>query len=107
MAPFFINPYDQALDLTKKEHLKLFMDGCAALEKDLRFDGKKENYDNFVKLMEKKMAQTSVIEALESSVTWKYTGKAPENVDEIFDIFAYNGATRDQVSTHCDIVWNT
>ena len=107
MAPFLVNPYDQTFDLTKKEHLKLFMDGCEGLEKDLRFDGKKENYDNFVKLIEKKMRRTRVIDALEVAISWDNSGTAPEDADEVIDLFTSNGATKEQVSTHCDIVWNT
>ena len=107
MAPFIINPYDQVLDLTKKEHLKLYMDGCEGLEKDLRFDGKREKYDSFIKLMEKKMTQTRVMDALEVSISWDNSGVEPENVDEVVDLFASNGATKEQVSTHCNIVWNT
>ena len=53
------------------------------------------------------MTQTRFIEALEVSVTWENIGTAPENVDEVIDIFTYNGATRDQVAIHCDIAWNT
>ena len=29
MTTFYLNPYDQALNLTQKEHLKLYTDNCA------------------------------------------------------------------------------
>ena len=57
--------------------------------------------------MEKKMIHFRVFEALEVSTSSENTGTAPENTDEAIDLFSYNGATKDQVSTHCDVVWNT
>ena len=55
MAAFILNPYDQKLDLTTREHLKLYTDGCEGLEKDVRFDGKREHYQEFVKLVGARM----------------------------------------------------
>ena len=49
---FLLNPYDAELDLSNKEDRKLFTEGCKGVkEKDI-FDGKKQNYSTFVKLIE-------------------------------------------------------
>ena len=39
-TPFVLNPYDQELDLAKREHLKLYTDGCIGLSEKSKFDGK-------------------------------------------------------------------
>ena len=52
---FILNPYDNVLDLTDRVHLKLFTGGYTGLEKDVKFDGKRQNYKNFVKLIGKNM----------------------------------------------------
>ena len=63
MTMFILNPYDQELDLTKKDHLRLYVDGCAGL-KEVKFDGKIENYPSFVKLIGKPMEEIRVKECL-------------------------------------------
>ena len=32
---FILNPYDQELDLTKKDHLRLYLDGCTGLKEEV------------------------------------------------------------------------
>ena len=54
-TPFVLNPYYQELDLAKREHLKLYTDGCIGLSEKSKFDGKRENYSSFVKLIGKRM----------------------------------------------------
>ena len=64
-STFYINPYDQTLDLSQKEHLKLYTDACLGIEdKEKRFDGNPEDYDDFVKLILEKMTNTRVKNAL-------------------------------------------
>ena len=66
---FILNPYDGNLDLNNKDDRKLFRDGCNRLkEKDL-FDGKKENYSNFIKLLEPELESVRVMECLKIPTT--------------------------------------
>ena len=105
---FVLNPYDQVLDITQKEHLKLYIDGCEGLEKDLHFDGKRENYDKFVKLIGNRMTRVRVKEYLKISTEWETVGTDPELPvdDKIIDLFSSNVASKEEVKDHCDIVWN-
>ena len=48
---FCINPYDVTLDLRNKDDRKIYLDGCKGLDKEDLFDGSKEKYKDFVKLM--------------------------------------------------------
>ena len=109
MTTFILNPYDQCLDLSKKEHLRLYMDGCEGLKKEQRFDGKRGNYDKFVKLFGKRMKDTRVKECLRISVEWEKSGTNPELpiADKMIDLFQLNAASKDQVKNHCDLIWNT
>ena len=64
MSAFLLNPYDAILDLNSKEDRKLFQDGCEGLkEKDL-FDGRREAYSDFAKLIEQQFNTTRVMESL-------------------------------------------
>ena len=109
MTTFILNPYDQCLDLSKREHLRLYTDGCEGLEKEQRFDEKRRNYDKFVKLFGKRMKDTRVKECLRISVEWEKSGTNPELpiADKMIDLFQSNAASKDQVKNHCDLIWNT
>jgi len=50
---FVLSPYDKTLDLSTWDGLKLYENTKVSLEKEDRFDGSKEKYSRFVKLMEK------------------------------------------------------
>ena len=52
---FIISHYDQVLDLTDKSHLKLFTDGCKGLPTEVKFNGTREKYGDFAKLIGKAM----------------------------------------------------
>ena len=108
MTSFILNPYDQLLDISKKDHLKLYTDGCKGLEKDLRFDGKRENYDKFVKLFGKRMSDTRVKECLLISTEWEKSGTDPEFpvADKVIDLFKSSAVSKEDVKFHCDIVWD-
>ena len=69
MSKFLLNPYDAVLDLADKDDMKLFQEGCKGLQKEDIFDGKKQNYSNFVKLIERDFTSTRTMEALEVSAT--------------------------------------
>ena len=66
MSTFLLNPYDAKLDLSSKDDRKLYHDACKGLS-DNKFDGKKEHFQNFIKLVENEFKKTRVMEALEIS----------------------------------------
>ena len=49
--PFCINPYDVTLNLRNKDDRKIYLDGYKGLGQNDLFDGSKEKYKDFVKLM--------------------------------------------------------
>ena len=111
MAAFLLNPYDGNLDLSDKGDRKLYADACKGLPESNRFDGKRENYKNFVKLIEKDFKKTRVMEVLEIGVEWDSDAQTPEGKRTLkeggsVNIFQSNRATRDQVVSHCDRVWS-
>ena len=50
---FLLNPYDKELDIGTKEGLQLYGAAKKVLEKEVRYDGTKEKYSVFMKLMGK------------------------------------------------------
>ena len=91
---FILNPYDQELDLTKKDHLRLYLDGCTGLKEEVKFNGKIENYPSFVKLIGKRMEEIRVKECLQIATEWESSGTNPELpvANKILDLFDSNGA---------------
>ena len=107
MTRFILNPYDQELDLTRKDHLRLYIDGCAGLKEEVKFDGRIENYPSFVKLIGKRMEEIRVKECLRIATEWETTGTNPEFPvkDKILDLFDTNGATKAQIDHHVGLIW--
>ena len=67
---FMLNPYDADLDLSNKEDRKLFTEGSKGVrEKDI-FDGKKQNYNNFVKLIQGDLNARRTMGALKINTKW-------------------------------------
>ena len=50
---FILNPYEVSLDLSDKDDRKLFKEGSKGLKEEELFDGKKQNFSTFMKLIEK------------------------------------------------------
>eukprot|EP00957_Ditylum_brightwellii_P080175 6097905-Ditylum_brightwellii.AAC.1 len=48
---FILNPYDANLDLGNKDNQKLFVDATRGLPKGQKFDGKKESFLVYIKLI--------------------------------------------------------
>ena len=48
---FLLNLYDATLDLSDKEDRKLYESGYKGLHKDQRFNGSKEKFREFAKLL--------------------------------------------------------
>ena len=68
MTTFLLNSHDVKLDLTDKGHRRLYQDACKVLLEANRFDGRRENYKNFVKLIEKEFKKTHMMEVLKIGV---------------------------------------
>ena len=65
MTTFLLNPYDAILDLTNKDDRKLFQDASKGIvSKDELFDGKKNQFANFSKLLAKEFSDIRVMECL-------------------------------------------
>ena len=107
---FVLNPYDNVLDLSDKEDRKLFTDGCKGLKENDLFDGKKQNYGKFVKLIEGEFLDTRTMEALEINTHWMGGGdvdaarRVPSAGGKI-NIFDSNKATKENVIAYTDLVW--
>ena len=111
VSAFLLNPYDGDLDLNDKEDRKLFKDGCVGLkEKDL-FDGKKQNYTNFCKLLEPELESVRLMECMTIPTEWPTTGTAEQKrvptEEGMIDIFNSNLCTVDELEDYCDLVWST
>ena len=109
MTTFLLNPYDAKLDLTDKEDRKLYQEACQGLKEADRFSGKREEYTNFVKLIEKQLHDTRLMECLLTPTTWDVAATSIEDKkipieDDMVDIFRSHKATKDQVATYSDLV---
>ena len=107
---FLLNPYDAELDLSNKEDRKLFTEGCKGVkEKDI-FDGKKQNYSTFVKLIEMNLSSTRTMDALKINTKWVAGGdidatkRDPLQEGEI-DLFESNKVTKRQIEEYTALVW--
>ena len=70
MPRFLLNPYDAPLDLADKDDRKLYQEAYKGLrDKDL-FDGKRENCSNFLKLIEKNLSTTRLLDSLKINTIW-------------------------------------
>ena len=111
MTSFLLNPYDGTLDLNDKGDRKLYLDACEGLPKTSRFDGRRENYKNFVKLIENDFKKIRVMGVLEIGVQWKDDAQTVEEKRLLkeggsVNILQSNQATREQVLNHSNRVWS-
>ena len=104
-----LNPYDADLDLTDKEDRKMFTEGCKGVsEKDI-FDGKKQNYSNFVKLIEGDLNARRTMGVLTINTMWA-EGGATDATKRIplpegrIDMFESNKATTKEIAEHVKLV---
>ena len=110
MSGFLLNPYDASLDLSNKDDRKLYHDACKGLPEKCQFDGKKENFQDFIKLIEKEFKKTRVMEALEISTEWDDSASDIESkkmptARGLIDIFKSKQVTQDQILAHSELVW--
>ena len=69
------------------------------------------NHSKFVKLMEKPMFTTRVMEALVIATKWNKSGSSAEGKRipteaEMINLFDSNKATKDYVKYHCGLEWS-
>ena len=95
------------MNLSDNSQLKLYTDGCKGLEKELKFDGKRENFNDFVKLISQKMSNRKVKECLSIATEWTTSGTNPEQPTVFKDIFATSKSTSNEITDHCDRIWST
>ena len=98
------------LNLADKDDCKLFQEGCKGLKDKDIFHGKKPNYGNFVKLIERELTSTRTMTSLEISTEWDSNSSSTKakripNADGIIDIFKSKKATPGEIVHHCDLVW--
>ena len=99
MPKFLLNPYDAPLDLADKDDRKLYQEVCKGLrDKDL-FDGKRENYSNFLKFIEKDLSATRLLDSLKINTIWDVNASTVEGqripkTTGLIDIFKSNKATK-------------
>ena len=62
---FILNPYDATLNLADRDGQKLIENGYKGLKAEYTFDGQKENYTEFVILIEEYLENTRVMCAFE------------------------------------------
>lgn len=93
---FILNPYNVTLDLTDREDIKLSIAGCKGLIKQHVFGGKKNEYSEFVKRMEREFEDVHVMSVLNIAKEW---GQNRRNltIDEMVDIFSTSKVSKETV----------
>ena len=111
MNTFLLNPDDADLDLMNKDDRKLFQDASKGLtSKEEIFDGKKEKFSKFSKLLAKEFDNVRVAECLTIPTTWRATGSAAERRNPLesgmIDIFKIHKVDQPKVKEYADLVWS-
>jgi len=99
---FSLNPFDRDLNLTDKDDRKLFKDGCKGLKEENKFDGKRESYVNFMKLIKVGLESIKAMECLMIGTAWVVTSPQPS---QLLDLFENKNIKKEQIKEHCDLVW--
>ena len=112
MSSFLLNLCNVILSLVDKNNRKLFQEGCKGLKESDIFNGKKQDYGNFVKIIKRDLSCTSTMKALKIITKWDTRGSTDEvkripTQEGMVDVFKSNKASSKEIKTHCDLVWNT
>ena len=102
---FCLNPYDKKVDLTSRDGLKLYADTKHGLDKEDRFDGSKEKYLKFSKLMDKTFKTFQMMEIFKVPTVWEATLPINPTPEGIVNLFESNTATKEQIKAQADKVW--
>eukprot|EP00957_Ditylum_brightwellii_P208060 15355667-Ditylum_brightwellii.AAC.1 len=105
MMSFILNPYDNALDLSDKDDRKLSKTRYKGLESAQRFDGRKESFNNFAKVVSHQIKKVRLTEALEIATDWDALMVAPRLPKMIVNIFKKKEVSKDTLKAHMDLVW--
>eukprot|EP00957_Ditylum_brightwellii_P009215 697407-Ditylum_brightwellii.AAC.1 len=107
MATFILNPYDGDIDLSNKEGRKLYNAGCTGVKKEQRFDGSKERFSDFQKMIRHQMNNLCMMDVMNVAVAWDATTPAPQNPSKVTNVFDSHRITQAQVERNTDLVWAT
>ena len=107
---FLLNPYKADLDLSDKDDRKLFAEASKGLKEENLFDGKRENFSTFSKLIEKEFHDVRIMQCLNVPTLWNVgAGTAAERqtpiADGMVDFFSSFRGTRRKLQDYCDLVW--
>ena len=108
MSTFKTNPYDKVLDLDKDSDLKLYKEAVKGLEKEDKFDGKKEHFDTVQKLMGKSFREVKCMEALLIPIERDSKNANDADMQLVLkeaDIFETNKVSKEQVKRKSKLVW--
>ena len=99
---FLLSPYDAALDLSKSDDRKLYLEAVKRLKEANHFTRKKTDFDQFSKLMGKAFKDVRVMEILAIPTKWDDTNadaalqRIPTDAG-LLNLFNDNKVTKDQV----------
>ena len=107
---FILNPFEANLDLTDKDDRKLFADASKGLKDENLFDGKRENFAKFSKLIEKEFNDVRVMKCLSVPTKWDVgagnaVGRRIPIAAEKVDFFSSYQGEKAQIQEYCDLVW--
>ena len=107
---FLLNPYEADLDQSDKDDRKLFAEASKGLKEENLFEGKRENFPTFSKLIEKKFHDARIMKCLNVPTLWNegagtVTERRTPIADGMVDFFSSFRGTRKELQDHCDLVW--
>eukprot|EP00957_Ditylum_brightwellii_P126750 9661420-Ditylum_brightwellii.AAC.1 len=84
---FILNPYNNVLDPFSKDNMKLFKTGSKGPKEAQRFDGRKELFNNFTKLMSHKIEKVRLNKLLKNAMERDTSAAAPRPTKTTVNIF--------------------
>eukprot|EP00957_Ditylum_brightwellii_P117591 8968128-Ditylum_brightwellii.AAC.1 len=102
---FILNPYNNTLDLSDKDDRKLFLTGSKGLETAQRFDGEKESFSDFAKLVGHRIKNVILAEVLEITTEWDALTVTLRPPKTIVNIFEKKEVSKDILKAHVDLIW--
>ena len=106
-----LNPYDLDLDLTDKDDRKLFAEASQGLAEKSHFDGKRETFAAFSKLMEKEFDDVRIMKCLSVPTKWDVgaatvAGRRIPTAAGKVDFFSSYTGERADIEEYCNLVWS-
>ena len=100
---FILNFFDAMLDLNKSEDYKLFKTAMLGLDKEQKFNGKRENFADFCKLIQHKLDDTRLYEVLDIATEW--IKAVSTNAIMVVNVFDKTRIKISKVKEHFELVW--